>query len=105
TYPSTFPAGIAGTPVPAGTYYVPTATKPNASIANTWTYFSEGDSSYHALQVDLNHRFSKGFFVRGVYTYAKSIDDGSSINATTSGNEPALVSNPFDLKADKGLSN
>ena len=23
TYPSTFPAGIAGTPVPAGTYYVP----------------------------------------------------------------------------------
>ena len=41
TYPATFPAGIAGTPVPAGTYYVPTATKPNPAIANTWTYFSE----------------------------------------------------------------
>ncbi len=49
TYPSSFPAGIAGTPVPAGAYYVPTATKPNASIANTWTYFSEGSSTYNAL--------------------------------------------------------
>ncbi len=43
-YPSTFPAGIAGTPVPAGTYYVPSATKPNPALANTWTYFSEGDT-------------------------------------------------------------
>src|SRR5208283_976451 len=40
-YPANFPAGIAGTPVPAGAYYVPTSTKPNPAIANTWTYFSE----------------------------------------------------------------
>ena len=105
TYPSSFPAGYAGTPVPAGTYYVPTATKPNASIANTWTYFSEGDSSYNALQVDLNHRFSGGFVLRGVYTWSKTLDDGDSLNATTSGGEPALVSNPFNLRADKGLAN
>jgi len=104
-YPATFPAGIAGTPVPAGTYYVPTATKPTASIANTWTYFSEGSSTYNALQVDLNHRFSSGLSLRGVYTWSKTLDDGDSLNATTSGNEPALASNPFDLKADKGLAN
>jgi len=104
-YPSTFPAGLAGTPIPSGTYYEPTATKPNASIANTWTYFSEGDSSYHALQVDLNHRFSGGLSVRGVYTWSRTIDDGDSLNATTSGGEPALASNPFDLGADKGLAN
>jgi hypothetical protein len=105
TYPSNFPAGIAGTPVPAGTYYVPNSTKANPAINNTWTYFSEGDSSYNALQVDLNHRFSKDFSIRGVYTWSKTIDDGSSLNATTSGNEPALVSNPFDLRADRGLAN
>jgi Carboxypeptidase regulatory-like domain/TonB-dependent Receptor Plug Domain len=96
---------LGGTPVPAGTYYVPTATRPNATLANTWTYFSEGDSSYNALQVDANHRFSDRFSVRGVYTWSKTIDDGDSLNATTSGNEPALVSNPFDLRADKGLAN
>ena len=105
TYPSTFPAGIAGTPVPAGTYYVPTATKPNATLANTWTYFSEATSSYNALQVDFNHRFSGGLALRGVYTFSKTLDDGDSLNATTSGGEPALASNPFDLKADKGLAN
>jgi len=104
-YPGTFPAGLAGASIPAGTYYEPTATKPNTSIANTWTYFSEGDSSYHALQVDLNHRFSSGLSIRGVYTWSRTIDDGDSLNATTSGGEPALASNPFDLGADKGLAN
>ena len=105
TYPSTFPAGIAGTAVQAGTYYVPTATKPNASIANTWTWFSEADSSYNALQIDVNHRFSHGLSLRGVYTWSKTIDDGDSLNATTSGSNPALASNPFDLRADRGLGN
>jgi hypothetical protein len=35
----------------------------------------------------------------------KTIDDGDSLNSTTSGNEPALASNPFDLRADRGLAN
>ena len=104
-YPGNFPAGIAGTPLPAGAYYVPSAIKANPAIANTWTYFSEGDSSYNALQVDLNHRFSGGFSIRGVYTRSKTIDDGDSLNATTSGGEPALASNPFNLRADRGLAN
>jgi hypothetical protein len=105
TYPSSFPAALAGTAVPAGTYYVPTSTRANAALANTWTYFSEGDSSYQSLQVDVNRRFSSGFAVRGVYTFSKTIDDGDSLNATTSGGEPALASNPFDLRADRGLAN
>ncbi|HXN65706.1 MAG TPA: carboxypeptidase regulatory-like domain-containing protein [Candidatus Acidoferrales bacterium] len=105
SYPGSFPAGIAGTAIPAGSYYVSSAAKPNPAIANTWTYFSEGDSSYNALQVDVNHRFGGGLFLRGVYTRSKALDDGDSLNATTSGGEPALASNPFDLKADWGLAN
>ena len=105
TYPSNFPAGIAGTPVAAGTYYVPSAVKANPALANTWTYFSEGDSSYNALQVDLNHRFSNGLSLRGVYTWSKTLDDGDSLNSTASGGEPALVSNPYNLRADWGLAN
>ena len=104
-YPANFPAALAGASVPAGTYFVPSAVKPNPTLANTWTYFSEGDSSYNALQVDLNHRFSGGLFLRGVFTRSKTIDDGDSLNATTSGGEPALVSNPFNLRADRGLAN
>jgi len=104
TYPATFPAGLAGTPVPAGSYLVPTATKANPALANTWTWFSEGDSFYHALQVDLNHRFSRGLSFRGVYTFSKTLDDGDSLNATTSGGGPALASNPFNLRTDWGLA-
>ncbi len=103
TYPSTFPAGLAGTPVPAGSYYIKAGTpKANPTLANTWTYFSYGDSSYNALQVDFNRRFSHGLSLRGVYTWSKALDDGDSLNATTTANEPGLVSNPFNLRADWG---
>ena len=100
-----FPAGspLAGAPVPAGSYYIPAgAPKPNPALGNTWTWFSLGDSSYNALQVDVNHRFSHGLSLRGVYTWSKSLDDGDSLNATTAGNAPGLVSNPFNLRADWG---
>jgi len=103
TYPATFPAGIANTPVPAGAYFVPTTTKANPAIANTWTWFSEGVSSYNALQVDVNRRFSGGLTLRGAYTFSKVLDDGDSLNATTSGGGPALASNPFNLRSDWGL--
>ena len=105
TYPENFPVGFAGTPVSAGTYYVPTSVRANPAIANTWTYFSEADSSYNALQLEVNHRFEHGFSLRGSYTWSKTIDDGDSLNATTSGGEPALASNPFNLGADRGLAN
>jgi Carboxypeptidase regulatory-like domain len=104
-YPSNFPVGLAGTPVPPGTYYVPTSVRANPALANTWTYFSEADSSYNALQLEINHRFEHGFSLRGSYTWSKTIDNGDSLNATTSGGEPALASNPFDLGADRGLAN
>ncbi len=42
--------------------------------------------------------------MRGVYTFSKTLDDGDSVNQTTAGNAPGLVSNPFNLRADKGLA-
>jgi hypothetical protein len=104
TYPSTFPAPLAGRPVPEGTYYVPTTKRANPTIANTWTWFSLGTSNYHALQVDANRRFSHSFSLRGVYTWSKALDDGDSLNATAAANAPGLVSNPFNLHADYGLA-
>ena len=104
TYGPNFPTGIAGTAVAPGTYYVPTAVRANPALNNTWTYFSAADSSYNALQVDLNRRFSRGLVVRGAYTWSNTIDAGVSLNATTSGNQPALLSNPFDPRADRGLA-
>jgi len=101
-YPLTFPAPLAGSPVPAGTYYVPTNIRANSTIANTWTWSSLGISNYHALQLDVNRRFSRGLSLRGVYTWSKALDDGDSLNGTAAANAPGLVSNPFNLRADYG---
>ena len=105
TYPGTFPAPLANSPVPPGSYYIPPKTpKANPTLANTWTWFSEGTSNYNALQVDVNHRFSHNLSFRGVYTWSRALDDGDSLNATTAGNAPGLVSNPFNISADYGLA-
>ncbi len=95
---------LAGTAVPAGTLFGPTSTKPNANLATTWTWYSEGVSQYNALQVDVNHRFNSGLSFRGVYTWSKTLDDGDSLNATTSANNVALLSDPYNPKVDWGLA-
>jgi hypothetical protein len=98
---------VAGPPVPAGAHYIPatcaaTNTTCNSTLAGTWSWFARGNSSYNALQLDLNHRFSAGLSLRGVYTWSKALDDGDSLNATTSNNAPALVADPFNQRADWG---
>jgi hypothetical protein len=106
-FPMNFSSPLAGSPVPAGTFFIPfispSTPRANPALANTWTWFSRGDSSYHALQVEAQRRFSQGLTFRGVYTFSKVLDDGDSLNQTTAGNAPGLVSNPFNLRADKGL--
>jgi Carboxypeptidase regulatory-like domain len=102
-YPASFPLGIAGTPVPAGSFFIPVGT-PNANpaLAQTWTWFSLGTSSYNALQIDVRRRFSHGLTFRGTYTFSKALDDGDSLNQTTANNAPGLVSNPANPGVDKG---
>lgn len=106
--PATLPVGfgaLAGTPVPPGTYFIPAgARKANPALANTWTWFSEGTSSYNALQADFNYRWRGGLSLRGAYTWSKDLDDGDSLNATAAANAPGLVANPLDVRADWGLA-
>jgi hypothetical protein len=93
---------LAGQPVPAGTYFNPTSIKPNTALANTWTWVSQGRSTYNALEIDMNRRFSGGLSLRGVYTLAKAMDDGDSLNATAASNAVALLSNPYNAMVDWG---
>ena len=89
--------------VAAGTIYYPNkAPFANPGLANTTTWFSEGLSSYNALTVDLNHRFSHGFQLRGVYTWSKSLDDGTAWNSSVAANAPGFVMFLLDPKRDWG---
>jgi hypothetical protein len=63
---------------------------------------SAGSSIYHALQIKVERRFSKGFSLLGAYTYSKSID-------TTSGplsnyRNPNFPQNSYDVAAEKAVS-
>jgi len=77
----------------------------NPKLANTTTWFSEGLSSYNGLTVDLNHRFTHGLQLRGVYTFSKSLDDGTAWNSSVGANAPGFVMFPLNPKLDWGLSN
>jgi len=61
---------------------------------------SIGTASYHALQVQLDKRYTGGFSYQVAYTFSKSItmDDGWF------GVEGQVVQNPYDPKASRGLS-
>jgi hypothetical protein len=74
----------------------------NPSLANTYSWFSEGDSMYNAMTVDVKHRFSRGLTFRGTYTWSKAEDDGDSLNATAAANAPALVADPVNPRGDWG---
>lgn len=111
TYPALLEADgvtkVTGLPVPAGTFFIP---KPcgagvagcNSAVGPTWSWFSLGGSLYNALEVDVNHRFSQGLSIRGVYTWSRALDGGDTVNQTTAQNAPGLVQNPFDIRGDWG---
>jgi hypothetical protein len=88
--------------LPAGTLFTTSTARANPSLANTYSWFSEGDSMYNAMTVDVRHRFSKGLTFRGAYTWSKAEDDGDSLNATAAANAPALVANPDNIRGDWG---
>ena len=72
------------------------ANRPYPTFGNVTVNSASASSSYNALQVSLEKRFSRGLSFLTGYTWSKSIDDGSAWNA------PAL--NVFNLHAERGLS-
>ena len=82
--------GKAGSSVNARRLYAPNYT----SIVD---YLSVGNSRYHSLQVSANKRLNRGLTILLNYTFSKSVDEGSN-----DGDSP---SNPFNIGADRGVSN
>jgi hypothetical protein len=101
--PTICPASPCPAGYPAGSYYYPTgAPLANNAVWNTTHWFSEGISSYHGLEVDVNRRLGHGLQFRGVYTFSKTLDDGDNMNTSVATNSPAFVANPLQPKADYG---
>jgi hypothetical protein len=61
-----------------------------------------GHSSYHALYLKVQQRFSRGLSFLSSFSWSKSIDDGSGIR--TSDGDSLTPSNNYDLGLERGLS-
>ena len=59
-------------------------------------------SSYHSLQIRLQHRFTSGFTLLSSFSFGKSIDNGSAIRQQ--GNDLQQPSDNYNLRAMRGLS-
>ena len=103
--PTICPASPCPASLANGTIYYPTnAPFANPALANSTTWFTNGLSSYNALELDVTKRFSHGFQLRGVYTFSKSLDDGTAVNSSVGTNAPGFVMYPGNPKLDWGPS-
>ena len=88
------PFVVAGTP------------RPNPNLGVGSGRYSDAQSFYNALQVELKKRFSHGLQFQSSYTWSKNIDDTTTAVGQTDyvPGGTGAVSQPYNPKADRGLS-
>ncbi len=97
--------GTARGTVPQGAVYIPVQpTRPNPYLGAGFFWYTEGNSSYNALQIDLIHRLTKGLQLRANYTFSKNLDMNSALTGAQASNESQMVMNRNDLHTDYGPS-
>lgn len=96
--------GTARSTVPQGAQYIPVATRPNPYLSAGFFWYTEGNSSYNALQIDVDRRLSRGFEMRANYTFAKDLDVNSALTGAQANNQPQMVMDRTDLSRDWGPS-
>ncbi len=86
---------------PLGTPPTETDALRQIPYATGFTFDQSGANSlYNALQLRLIHRFTHGLSIQGTYTFAKSLDNASSIG----GGAPVVVQQDGNYAAERGLS-
>ncbi len=90
--------------VPMGAQYIPVGTRPNPYLGAGFFWYSEGNSSYNALQTEVIHRLSRGFQIRGSYTWSKNLDFNSGLTGAQAQNQAQMILDRDDLHRDWGPS-
>jgi len=84
--------------------YQPALGRRNPNFVGIWQRVTDGESFYHALQLAVNKRYSKGLRAQVSYTLARSIDDSSGINSQDFDNNVQYVLDWYDRTYDRGPS-
>ncbi len=103
------PNGTPATPanqslVAEGAEYIPVGTRPNPSLGAGFFWFTEGNSSYNALETEVTHRLSRGLQFRANYTWSKNLDVNSGLTGAQASNQAQMVLDRNDLRRDWGPS-
>jgi hypothetical protein len=89
-----FRSGVRPFPTIAAT----SAILPGSAVSNITQISSAGNSSYNALWITANKRFSRGFQFNASYTWSKSLDY-NSLNS-----QGVVVQDSRNIRGDRGLS-
>src|SRR3989454_1198245 len=101
------------TRVSQGTKFIPlvptpappaSSARPNPYLGAGFFWFTAGNSSYNALQVEMMRRLSRRLQFRGNYTWAKNLDMNSALTIAQAQNQPQMVLDRNDLGRDWGPS-
>jgi len=92
--------------VPEGAQYIPGpgTSRPNPKLGAGFFWYTEGNSSYNGLQVDVNHRFRGGLQFRANYTWSKDLDMNSGLTGAQANNQAQMILDRNDLGRDWGPS-
>jgi hypothetical protein len=90
--------------VAQGAQYLPVTTRPNPYLSGGFFWFTEGNSSYNALQTDITQRLARGLQFRANYTYSKNLDMNSGLTGAQSNNQAQMIMDRNDLPRDWGPS-
>jgi hypothetical protein len=116
--PNSIPAEICATPtcvsggtpgttkgtVLQGQQYIPVTTRPNPYLSGGFFWYTEGNTSYNALQTDVTHRLGHGVQFRANYTWSKNLDMNSGLTGAQASNQAQMILDRNDLPRDWGLS-
>jgi hypothetical protein len=90
--------------VPQGAQYIPIGTRRNQYLSGGFFWFTEGNSSYNALQMEVTRRFSRGLQFRANYTWSKNLDMNSGLTGAQANNQAQMILDRNDLRRDWGPS-
>ena len=96
-------------PLTAAEFALPAAQRPSlqarrpiAGFGTISAVLPEGVSSYNALQVKLERRFSQGLYFLNSFTWSKALDNASQVLEEPNGNT-GTPQNVFDIANDRGI--
>jgi hypothetical protein len=87
-----------------GQQYIPVQSRPNPYLGAGFFWYTEGNTSYNALQFDATRRLNHGLQLRANYTWSKDLDMNSALTGAQANNQAQMILDRNNLKRDWGPS-